>query len=299
MPCGLQRTIGWPTEVTFRDHLIASRNADGGWGYAPGKHSRLEPTCLALLALDGVIAAESAAGVLARWPTRGALYVDGDDLPVNYAFNGLALLTAVSLGPALADRARGVAAGLGAVKGVALEPFAPLRQDGGLQAWPWMDGTFSWIEPTGWCLLGIKKWRGAQRDSGLDARVVEAERLLLDRVCATGGWNYGNARVFDQALPAYVPTTALALLALQDRTEQPLVRRSLEFLERSAAREPSALSLSLSLVALHVFGRPVDEVRMKLAGRFEVAAAIGQNCGIALGAYALESQRHGCATFRL
>ena len=34
-----------------------------------------------------------------------------------------------------------------------------MRQDGSLQAWSWVDGTFSWVEPTAWCLLLLKKWR--------------------------------------------------------------------------------------------------------------------------------------------
>jgi hypothetical protein len=286
-------------EVAFRDQLIAARNRDGGWGYAPGKRSRLEPTCLAFIALGSDTPGASAADVLARWPARHGLLVDADDLPVNYAFNGLALIETMRLGPSLAPRARELAAGLVAAKGVALEPSAALGQDARLQAWSWVDETFSWVEPTAWCLLGLKKWRGKQRDARLDARVGEAERLLLDRTCATGGWNYGNARVFDQSLSAYVPTTALGLLAMQDRVEIPHVRRSLEFLERSATREPSALALAMALVALNVFGRPVDGVHKELTARVGIASAIGQVCGMALGAYALEFQAHECAAFRL
>jgi len=85
-------------ETAWRARLLDWRNGDGGWGYAPATRSRLEPTCLALLALSGDIDARAARAVLAEWPRRGGLLVDGDGLPVNYAFNGLALLAWLGLG---------------------------------------------------------------------------------------------------------------------------------------------------------------------------------------------------------
>jgi len=52
--------------------------------------------------------------------------------------------------------ARDVFAALGRTKGVALKNGA-LRQDSTLQGCSCIDGTFSWIEPTSWCLLALKK----------------------------------------------------------------------------------------------------------------------------------------------
>ena len=52
---------------------------------------------------------------------------------------------------------------------------------------------------------------------GADTRIRDGEAVLRDRVCVDGGWNYGNSNVFGKNLPAYIPTTAIALLALQDR----------------------------------------------------------------------------------
>ena len=54
--------------TALRTFLLAGRNADGGWGYYPGKASRLEPTCWALLALPDVDPV-----VLTRWPLAGGL----------------------------------------------------------------------------------------------------------------------------------------------------------------------------------------------------------------------------------
>ena len=40
-------------EQVLQHQLLETRNGDGGWGYEPGRTSRLEPTCWALLALGG------------------------------------------------------------------------------------------------------------------------------------------------------------------------------------------------------------------------------------------------------
>ena len=45
-----------------------------------------------------------------------------------------------------------------------------------------------------------------------------SERMLLDRRCRDGGWNFGNRRVLGADLPSYPETTALALMALNGHT---------------------------------------------------------------------------------
>jgi hypothetical protein len=51
----------------------------------------------------------------------------------------------------------------------------------------------------------------------VDARVRDAEELILTRKCCDGGWNYGSRRALGIDLPSYPETTALALLGLQTR----------------------------------------------------------------------------------
>jgi hypothetical protein len=219
-------------------------------------------------------------------------------LPPNYGLNGAALVASSTVlrgHPAIATP---VLQRLVAGKGLAFEPSEEVRQDNRLQAWPWVDGTFSWVEPTAWCLLALKKWRSAA-GAAAGPRIDEAERLLADRVCAGGGWNYGNATVLAKALPAYVPTTALALLALQDRRGLDAVRQSADFLVREAESEASALSLGLATIALTVFGRLPGHLAAALASRLDTAASVGQTLGVAVGLYALDHERHGCAAFRL
>ncbi len=80
--------------------------------------------------------------------------------------------------------------------------------------WPWDTGASSWIEPTAHALMALKRARPHYRGLGLDGRVAEGERMLLERRCRDGGWNYGNRRVLRHELSSYPETTALALLAL-------------------------------------------------------------------------------------
>ena len=143
------------------------------------------------------------------------------------------------------------------VRGIRLEDRGVNRQNNALQAWSWMSETFSWVEPTACCLVALKKARAA--GFTVDARRIEdGEAVLFDRCGREGGWNYGNANMLGQELPAYVPTTALGLLALGDHRSHDAVRRSLDFLEREALTERSSVALSLALVALRVFDRPAD-----------------------------------------
>ena len=46
----------------------------------------------------------------------------------------------------------------------------------------------------------------------------EAVGLLTARQCADGGWNFGNASVYDVDLRGYAQTTAIGLIALQRGT---------------------------------------------------------------------------------
>ena len=282
-----------PADVRLRQALMAGANPGGGWGYYPGKASRLEPTCWAMLAL-GALPDEAAAPhreFLARCQQPSGWLVEDPRWPINIAFNALAAFTWLTRRSLATEpmRARLLAA-LTASKGIQTPQTDSVSQNNQLQGWPWIDATFSWVEPTCWGLLALKKARGLGA-AGQDAasRVAEAERLLLDRACTPGGWNFGNANVLHQDLRPYVPTTALGLLAMQDRRTEPAVARSLAFLEAHWSDEVSAPALALSLACLRTYGRSVEDVSSRLRDHADRAQSFGNLHGIALALFALSA----------
>jgi hypothetical protein len=273
-----------PSLVPLRQFLLGGRNADGGWGYYAGKTSRLEPTCWALLALGGEV---QPSDILRRWPAAGGLLLEHRGGEPNFGFHGIALLALRALN---IEHEAGNASLLSAVqrvKGIALEPATPFKQDNSLQAWSWVAGTFSWVEPTAWCLLALKKWAVAKPAAVDRGRVDVAERLLIDRCCRGGGWNYGNAEVMGQQLKAFVPTTSIALLAMQDRSAHPAIERSAKYLETHATTERSGVALALALLALTALHLPGDSVRDALREQIPTIVAVGNQMSASMALYAL------------
>lgn len=295
--------------------VAIAANPDGGWGYYRGTTSRVEPTSWAVLALAADFGNRTARGLvphlsfLASRRGSSGLLVDDPGVPPNLAFNGLA---ALALTPLARDVDSGlldqVLAGILGIRGIRLPAAPDIRQDNSLQGWPWIDGTFSWAEPTSWCLLALKRCarrnqRARQLERGgpepLASRIDEAERLLIDRCCPTGGWNFGNANVMGQDLRPYVPTTALGLLAMQDRRDHPVVARSLDYLYAHRLSELSGLALALTLICLQVYGIPAPDVEDHLLAQFERTGFLGNYSVMALAWHSLTSARHGLEAFRL
>ena len=270
--------------------LLAARNGDGGWGYYQGKATRLEPTCWAILALKGDAAVGDLGRTLRNWPASEALLLERVGGQPNYGFHALALLALVAAGVEHVEGNATLASALQKVKGLALPQSDISRQDNSLQGWSWIANTFSWVEPTAWCVLALKK-AAAVGTLRVDAdRINEAERLLLDRAMQAGGWNYGNSNMLGQELVPYVPTTAIALLALQDRRHEPAVARGLSYLERSAVNERSGSALALASLALRVYGRPADSVDAALREQLGVTMSLGSLAAIATVLYTLETK---------
>ena len=279
----------------LRQALVSGRNADGAWGYYAGKTSRLEPTCWALLALGSGVDSKTlrvpAAAWLAGCQRPAGWLVEHPEWPVNIAFNVLAAFTMFHHRDLASDdvRRRLLTAVL-ASKGIAAPAFDTMRQDNSLQGWSWTDATFSWVEPTCWGLLALKKARASGFvEPATHLRIAEAERLLIDRSCRPGGWNYGNANVMTQDLRPYVPTTALGLLAMQDQRNQDVVVRGLAALETLWRDEISAMALALSLVCLEVYGRATEEPLARLIEHAAATRAFGNHHGIAQTMFALSS----------
>jgi hypothetical protein len=288
----------------LRQAIITSQLPDGGWPYYAGRASRIEPTCWALLALSVVpgtvaIAVDRGRSFLHGLQQTNGLLVEPGVPGPNNAWNGLALLADISTEPPAGSPWRqALISGLLSVKGIALDQEStPVRQNNRLQAWSWTDGTFSWIEPTAFCVLALKK--SGVSNASARTRLAEAEAMILDRVCDGGGWNYGNAQVLGQDLRPYVPTTALALMAMQDRREHRAIAASLNWLKSHAGSELATMALSLSTVALLVARESADAPRALLLRQAQSTLAFGNRHLTAMALYALTSSEHGARAFTI
>jgi len=286
--------------------LFNAARPGGGWPYYAGKHARIEPTAWALLALRAVKTdqqqpATDAWRFLSACQRADGLLVDVPDAPPNLNANGLTACVLASLQtPDGAPQLSRLLSALVDLKGAAIDQ-GDSRQNNSLQAWPWIPGTFSWVEPTCWALLALKL---AQRQlpQKAESRIVEAEALLANRACADGGWNYGNGNAVGQDLRPYVPTSALGLIAMQDHRADPVVERSLQYLSRARTSEVTATALSLTSISLRLYNRPaaeLDEVDARLAGDLPRAEQIGNIQALAMALYALSADSHGVSALRV
>lgn len=149
-----------------------------------------------------------------------------------------------------------------------------LEQDLTLVGWPWHETAASWVEPSATALLALHAVRERVALPGADERIEQGERLLWDRVCVDGGWNYGNRRVLGEVLPPFPDTTAFALLALQGSPEEEQLARSFAALERLLDERASGLTLALAALAYELHGRDARWLRARViekTGRPEVA----------------------------
>lgn len=273
-------TMSETTHASLRDALLARRNADGGLSARPGLPSATEPTAVALFALsfepEPLDTGPLRAWLLSQETPEHAWPVVAGSGEGSWA-TALAVL-ALARYPAEAAAARRGAEWLVAERGSVVDGrpgllarlFAPsppvVELDGALVGWPWTAGTFSWVEPTAYAILALRAV-GPQSPAAA-ARIEEGERLLLDRVCPDGGWNYGNRRVLGEDLWSYPDTTALALLALGRGGSEVVVTKGLGALEGMLAANRSGLATALGVLALAAHGRDVGGLRARLGTRF-------------------------------
>jgi hypothetical protein len=119
------------------------------------------------------------------------------------------------------------------------------------------------VEPTSYALLALKS-TGLQQNP----RVQEGEKLLLDRTCSDGGWNYGNRLVRGARLPSMSSTTAVATLALQKAAgAEKVVGRALDLLDREVQANPSALAIALTVLSFDAYARESLHLRERLRSR--------------------------------
>ncbi len=170
------------------------------------------------------------------------------------------------------DETNRSAAVLLALKGRTTDPKDDEKGDidTSIPGWPWAEGNFSWVEPTAWACLAL-----THAGQGNHPRVTEGLRLLLDRTFDNGGINYGNRRIFGIDLEPIPTPTALSLLALQGRKDEPRVRASVAYLCQQAETGDDLEHLCWARLALDLY-REIDGVPAaldQLADRITAASA--------------------------
>jgi len=269
--------------------LLARTHHDGLWSYTPGQEPSLEATAWASIALSGrepvcELAAERLIGCQnddGGWPTT-----PNSGAPSDWN-SALALLCLRLAEPHLSERLQGslarvYAAGIDFMlssRGVfhGLSDLASLVQlgivllsPGSPCGFPWDPGTYYWTEPTGYGILALKphaRGKSGGRSEELATQLHRAEEFLLEHACRKGGWNHGNFVSLGKNVPAYPPTTAIALIALQDRAAAGQVAGGLAYLEGAAPGLETVMSLALAILALDSYGRPVAGLTDALLSR--------------------------------
>jgi hypothetical protein len=243
------------------DFLKARQNPDGGWGYAAGRASLVEPTGLGAIALQAAGAAVEAGRGLAFLKscqkTSGAVGIGPRDADGGWmAYAALLAFHALGAGPEeqrLKDWILGFedASGRFSKEEVAIVAER-YRYDASIPGWSWTPRTTAWVEPTALFIVALRR-------AGVPAtekRIKSGVELILDRRVRSGGWNFGNPYSKSYELEASTMSTALALAALGAAgipESRPAVGEGLRFLKDALTRDISTASLAWVLLALKSF----------------------------------------------
>jgi len=131
---------------------------DGGLPYYRGNASSAEPTLLAALALYVSGAPAEAAKPLLAWAQKlqnpdGSVGVDPGHRDQGVWLTALAAIVLHHFGLAEnSKRALDFLLSLRSITGLKDPRFS---QDDTLTGWPWVPGTFGWVEPTAWSLIAL------------------------------------------------------------------------------------------------------------------------------------------------
>jgi hypothetical protein len=294
------------------DLLLESQNEDGGWGAVKGKRSNTESTSFALMALkslDGKPFDRQTTTAL-KWLLRHQK--DDGSWPLNDPSKQSSWTTSIAVLALLPFRDQTESA-LRAAKWILTQEgrkpgwVASLlvrlslvkkmtELDPYLSGWSWTAGAFSWVEPTSYSLMALKKIRQSLVGTNCEQRIQQGEMLIYDRMCEDGGWNYGNSRVLGEALWPYPDVTAVALIALQDHAANEANQKSLRALESMMREAPSVTALSWGVLCLTLYNQDVREWKNILVENFDKNRFLGETKALALALLALGS---GASLFRI
>lgn len=216
-----------------------------------------EPTCLAAIALrahsyDTAFVLKSLDHVESWQVKSGAVLVSAETPAATWPTALAALGWGTSSGSRYRNHRRAAIAYLLGNEGQTFKSDPRIYgHDTQLVGWPWIEDTHTWIEPTSYALLALRA--AGQADH---PRVHEALKAVYNRAIPTGGWNYGNGRMFVNDLRSFPSTTGMALTALSGRAKDETIAGAIEFLHSELPNVRSMFSLAWGIIGL----RSWDEV---------------------------------------
>ena len=248
--------------------LKACQNQDGGWGYYTGKPSWLEPTIWAALALHGDSASDRAWALVRQWQLESGAWRASANVPEESWTTSLMVLWHCVRDTRDSQWRHGLdwlLASKGATTTwwdrfiLSLLPVKATDFDSTLAGWPWRNGTSSWVEPTAHAVNALRHCGASAKSSELDERIDIGERLLIDRRCKDGGWNYGYRWVLGENLESYPECTGLALIGLNGARQRDLAPSFKCAQQYWSGRIPN-LGRALLRIALRLHGVPFQDV---------------------------------------
>ena len=245
--------------------LRSTQNSDGGWGYFAGKSSWLEPTAYAALALAGEPAADRAWKLLSSWQLPDGSWKPAAEVQVSSWGTSLCATIAMvrnEWGQPLQNGVKWLVGSSGVESGWLNVVAARLRlvkqeRDIALKCWPWKPDNSGWVEPTVHALVALKQASAKLSTTELRGRVQMGQAQLMDVRSRDGGWNYGSPAALGVDLPSYPETTALALLALQDRDD---LGKAFDLARRQVGETPSPMARAWLTIAMRLHGVKPEEL---------------------------------------
>ena len=280
------------------DLLLGIQNEDGGWGSFKGKRSSTESTSFALMALKSLESnfydRQATAGLkwlLQHQKEDGSFSLNDTSKQSSWMtpIAVLAILPFKDKNEHALRASKWVLTQEGRTPGWVVSLLVRLslvkkvtELDPSLAGWSWTAGAFSWVEPTSYSLMALKKLKRSLGGTNCDERIRQGEMLIYDRMCENGGWNYGNSRVLGKALWPYPDVTAVALIALQDRAASEANQKSLRALDGMMRETASGTALGWGIICLTIYNQDIQEWKKVLMKTFEKTKFLGETKAIAL-----------------
>lgn len=303
--------------------LLKTQNKDGGWGFFAGSDSRVESTSWALLALResssedreeirrGLHFLRSAQLADGSWPSAQGQQQGSWVTALACWALGSATISAtgsatISATTSTTKSQRSLSEGLAWLSSERPADSRAWRrflrrlvadkdvvaQNDAYYGWSWTPDTASWVEPTSYAFLVLRRFAPRDASAAFRDRLRVAESMLLDRMCPGGGWNCGNPMVYGAPGEAQIGPTVWALLALRQMPDRDEVRKSLEWLENSWRSVSSPVSLALAQICLRCYGRPTAAVHDALCNAYSSEDAVRSVPGVAWSVLAMSPQQN-------